>query len=69
MALNLMFTREFLRLWHLASILTMIRYVWSWGAKRTFGRDRYRSESDPSATLAAKFAVMHNAAIFLHDVW
>ena len=28
----------------LASILTMIRNVWSWGAKRTFGRDRYRSE-------------------------
>ena len=47
----------------------MIRYVWSWGVKRTFGRDRYRSESDPTETSAAKFAVMHIDAPFCTIVW
>ena len=35
---------------HEAAVPTHLTHVCYWGAKRTFGRDRYRSESDPKLT-------------------
>jgi hypothetical protein len=34
-----------------------------WGVKRTSQLDRAAAANDPSATSAAEFAVMHNAAL------